>query len=372
MDIVGELMSRILSLTILLAFVSLQTVHGNEEMVNTDYYVNLADSGISVIIENEGYKIIEDYNELITAEFSGKRYESIFNILTNGAKKQLQQRDYLSLITIGRVIAYAGNNCPCNTNWNNLLSYAIYVSLLRIDDPGIHDIIANYLSRFSCDSCLKPFSNVVKRDLNIQYTSYYYDLLVLCEMKNDERRELINKLIQSGKYSHLKQMSLDSIEKGIILENVKKTNRLEYRAFFGDGYAEKILLKRLDTATVFQEKIENAKLIGIAQTKAGINRLVQLLNDTTTFETSTGVILSLRGEIFEILREVFSDYDLFTRDYIAAKKEDWKESQEGRIVVNKYFNEVADWVKSEYGYDLKHLRKADFLKKGHHIIIDVW
>lgn len=337
-----------------------------------NYYIELASKSIKEILKIEGFKILNAYNNCREKQKLSEKYYNRFRQLIINDIDSMRREDVLLLLNVADIIGNNDKNLECgNKKWNNYLTYTIFVSALEYEDQDIRSLIASKILIYQCREYLKAFNSLLKKRIDSS-NPYFYELFVLYELNNEEKQDLIKKLLNTNKLDLLIKLELDSSEKEIIKNGLKKSNYYEYRAHFGDKEAETILLEKYDSLTSFEQKIKYAEALGVAKTDKTIKMLMKMLDDTAIIINSPGVTESIRNRLFRLLKNVFSNNELFDSELKAAMNEDRKENDEGRNSVNQYFIKVANWIEMNYKIDLPNLKRANYFLKGYLEPIRIW
>jgi hypothetical protein len=194
---------------------------------------------------------------------------------------------------------------------------------------------------------IKKYSSSLKKVLR-KDGSYYYQLLLLCNLTNNENAEIKAELINS--------------------------NNPLLKILLGDSITEVNLFNKFNRTKKYDEKIKIVEIFKCANTNKSIQFLLQMLDDTTLNENyvTKGIKQSLREPVFKALSYKFCIDSLFTCELNNALQNDKLESEIGGVYVNKYFCKVTQWVKNKYNMDLYNLNKFNYFTIGYDLPVDMW
>lgn len=337
--------------------------------INVQYFVKLANNTIEEIIKIEGEKLIKTADHLkFDNQFKKSDYDRIVSVVKG--KSSFKENDIYSIMYIADKMRNEDINISCEPDkWNSYLTYSIFISLL-MSNQNIRNLAANKILQCQCRQLLKPFSLIIKKRIDSSIPKYR-QLLSICELDKKEKEDFINDLLIGNRLELLTKIETDSIEKLYIRDKIKNKFKYEYSTYFGDKEAEIKLLSVYDTLETYDEKEKFVEKLFIANTENTNKLLIKMLDDTDKVIIFPGVEISLRSKIFNKLRKVFYDNELFNKELNDALKSDMRENEEGRIIVNNYFNKVANWASTKYNIELPNLKKADYFMKGHFVPINI-
>lgn len=341
------------------------------DMNDSKYYVNLAKKSLIEILEKEGINLLKSYEKITSNEkITNSDYKKFKEIITE-QRDSLKRSDIMLILRMANRIVENDENSLCRNKWNNYITYAINISLLKDEDKSLREFVSGKIWNYQCRQYIQPFDSLIKTIIDARMPRYW-DLLLNCELTKEEKKHILDDLINLKKYDLLLRIDLDNSEISEIRNKLKEEKCYEYRARFGDTDAEKILLKKSDSIKSIKEKIDYAKALSIANTDATTKKLIEMLDDTTNLIIAPGVTESVRYHIFIFLKDVLKENELFGKELKKTLKIDWNENDSSKIVVNMYFRKVASWAKEKYNIDLNYLKLADHFKTGYMIPIRTW
>lgn len=298
------------------------------EAVNSKY-LDLAEKDIESILKSSRDELLGYFDSVSAVNFS-RFHKSLSANRINHDSIMNWTDEILSFIRLADYTFFRLEN----GQYNNPLTYAVFIGLMKSGDQKLSDYIQDMLIRNGRSDYIKAFSKPIKEAVK-SHRDEQWKLISLCELDSAEKADLL----------------LRNSSNGLL------------KARFGDSTVINRILDNFNREKHSKKKRGMLSQLVYVNNQQTITRLIEMLDDTTADTIGRGgntwggephPVYSFRYYVIKSLARIYPDEPLFGVKF--------KEIEDGGVEVQKkYLTELHAWVKSKYNIDLQNLRKAEFV-----------